>query len=74
MNKKLELLSLAKEFTISKNKDDMYIVGIGDLEAVIEGDSIEYYITGIYNSGVNSCEIEIEELNKLIKFCNLMIL
>ena len=33
----------------------------------------EYYVTGIYNSGVDRAEIELSEFKELNKFCELII-
>jgi hypothetical protein len=72
MNDKLELLSMANDFTITK-KEETYEISIGDLEANIEGEKISYYVTGTYDSGMSAHEIDIDDLKKLMKFCKLMI-
>jgi len=74
MNEKLELLSMAKEFEITKilNSEE-YEIKKNNLLAVISGKKVEYYITGCYDNSIDEIEINIEELKKLEKFVELMI-
>lgn len=77
---KLDLLELAKKFTVKKEEDGSYSVYCSDEEyadsevcAYIDNDgSIKYYITGVYNSGSNFAEIDITVLEKLKEFCERM--
>jgi hypothetical protein len=80
LNKSLDLLALAENFKIEKPKaeydDWCYKISEknGDLCAFFELDgSIKYYVTGVYNSGIDVAEIDVKRLNKLITFCNLMV-
>jgi hypothetical protein len=74
MNKALELIEYAKYFNVRKEKSETYYVEMKetDLAATIEGEEITYYLTGCYNSGADWLDIDIEELCKLKKFCELM--
>lgn len=71
-----ELLSLSKDFTITK-KDDGYDVELQDedLGAHISfiPPEIRYYVTHCYNSGIDWNEIYMDELLKLKKFCELIV-
>ncbi len=80
LNKSLDLLALAENFKIEKPaaKYDEWCYKIsekdGNLCAFFELDgSIKYYVTGVYDSGIDFAEIDIERLNKLVTFCNLMV-
>ena len=75
MNEKLELLSLAKEFEITKSNyyDNRYEISTnyGDLYAIIDEKDIEYYING--NKDGDDSYIDIEKLMKLKEFCEFLI-
>ena len=75
INDKLELLSMAEQFMVSKRNDGGYDIdhkteNIGAV-VFINGE-IQYYVTGIYNSGTDWAEIDIEALNDLKRFCEMM--
>ena len=73
---KLEFLSMANDYDIEKCEDKTYRVEVKDnnLCALISGNGyIEYYVTGVYNSGTDMEEIDINSLAGLKKFCELMI-
>lgn len=75
MNDKLELLAYSKEFQIDK-RDDGYEIQTHyeDLAAFISNDKkITYYVTGCYNSGSDWISFDIKQLEKLKKFCELMV-
>lgn len=75
INDKLELLSMEKKFTVSKRNDGGYDVDhkTEDIGAVIYvNGEIQYFVTGIYNSGTDFAEIDIEALNDLKRFCEMM--
>ena len=74
----LDMLDLAKDFTViklSEKYDDDYKVESknSDLVAFINETSIKYAVSGVYNSGSNLVEIDIEDLNKLVKFCEFVV-
>ena len=77
---KLDLLELAKEFTVKKEEDGSYSVCFSGEEyadsevcAYIENNgSVRYYVTGVYNSGSDFAEIDITALEKLKEFCERM--
>ena len=77
---KLDLLDLAKKFTVEKEENGSYSVCFSDSEeyadnvcAYIENDgSVSYYIMGVYNSGSDYAEIDITALEKLKEFCERM--
>ena len=75
INDKLELLSMAEQFMVSKRNDGGYDIDhkTENVSAVvfINGE-IQYYVTGIYNSGTDWAEIDIEALNDLKRFCEMM--
>ena len=71
----LKLISLADRFKVIEKSDGYEIESKNsDLGAYIYKDNkIEYFVTGVYNSGLNWAEIEINELLKLKKFCESMV-
>ena len=75
MNNKLELLALAKDFDVTKKSENIYEIEHinSDLGAVIGNNEITYYLTGCYDSGSDWLGIDIKNLNKLQKFCELMV-
>ena len=70
MNKKLELLAYAKFFTVTRESNTTFRIEMTDGDVAAE---ITYYLTGCYNSGADWLEIDIDKLNMLTKFCELMI-
>lgn len=73
---KLELLRLGEEYLVTKVDENEYRVSEknGDLCAFIRDDkSIEYCVGGVYNSGSEYVDIEMESLKKLEQFCNILI-
>lgn len=79
MKEKLDLLSYARDFEVVKISNDTYneyevTAKNGGIKAFISEDGdIEYYVTGCYNSGDDDIWIDIEELQKLKEFCELLI-
>lgn len=74
INDKLELLSMAEQFMVRKSCDGYCIEHkIENIGAVIyKNGEIKYFVTGIYNSGTDWEEIDIEALNDLKRFCEMM--
>ena len=75
MEKKLELLALGEDFIIEK-KENRYSIRQkeGNLEASIDFlNAIGYYISGCYNSKYDTVEINMDALNKLKRFCEILI-
>ncbi len=75
INDKLELLSMAEQFMIRKSDDGYYDIDhkTENIGAVIYvNGEIKYFVTGIYNSGTDWEEIDIEALNDLKRFCEMM--
>lgn len=74
-NDKLQLLSYAKDFQVIEKEDGYEVLHIHEeLSAFIDNENnITYYVTGVYNSGLDWVEIDVSELNKLKQFCELMI-
>ena len=77
VNNKLELLAMASDYEVTKQEDRTFRVDVKDcnLCAIISPNNIdiEYYLTGVYNSGSYMEEIDVNSLNGLKKFCELMI-
>lgn len=72
---KLELLSLSNKFEVKKT-DNGYDVEHNEcnLSAYITHDKkVTYYVGGCYNSGSEYVEFDIDYLDQLREFCNLMI-
>ena len=75
-NDKLELLALANKFTVSKNGNSYHILhNDADLSAEIDGNMVDiiYSVTGVYNNGSDYADIDMQALEELKKFCELMI-
>lgn len=75
ISEKLELLSMAEKYTVTKLTDGEYEVAQDDAElgAIINGQGmVKYYVTGVYNSGADWAEIEMDELMALKRFCELL--
>lgn len=72
---KLELLNLSKYFCITKKEKGYEIeTTTSNLGAFISNDkNITYYVTGCYDSGCDWIDFNIDELEKLKNFCELMI-
>jgi hypothetical protein len=80
LKEKLELLALAKDFTVKKTSDDrgeeIYEVESNDAEltaVVADCGYIEYYITGVSNHLSDYAMINIDELLKLKAFCEALV-
>lgn len=77
MLEKLEFLSMAKDFTITKVKDGYEVVdneSSCDLEAFInEHKVIKYYLTGLYNTGIDCHEIDADDFLRLKTFCEMVV-
>lgn len=72
---KLELLNLSKNFSVTKKDDGFEVESTTDnIAAFISNDKkITYYVTDCYDSGRDWIDFDINELEKLKKFCELMI-
>lgn len=70
----LMLLSMSAKFKVTSSSEDTYQVTFKEdwddysLQAVYEDGKWNYYMGGIYNSGLNWAEIDIDKLNELISF------
>lgn len=75
MNKKLELLSLANNFRITKKECKYEIESVNaNLGATINQENeIMYFVTGCYDSGLDWIDFDEKEFEKLKQFCELMI-
>lgn len=73
---KLNLLSLAEDFSVKKSYEG-YEIEMKDenLAAIINKDdkSISYFVTGCYNSGRDWLEIDKVNFESLKSFCELMV-
>ena len=73
MKDRLELLSIAKDFNITKNEKGEYEIYADGLGAIIDKNNIiTYYMTGCYDSGIDWLEIDMLVLEKLKTFCELL--
>ena len=80
INKKLELAKYMSEFTVTE-KDDEYIVAPRDQDVALVATIgkgcasmiVDYYVSGTYNSGCDWSYIDIDALNRLQKFVELLI-
>lgn len=75
---KLDLLSKANLFKITKRNDKAYDVEFKDANAMVaasidEDGNAEYYVTGCYNSGADWLEINMNELAELKAFVKFLI-
>ena len=70
----LNFLALAKDFKVTAHGDNCFTVEDEehDLEAVYEEGGWRYYVTGVYDSGCNEAEIDMEEFHKLVNFTRLL--
>lgn len=78
---KLKLLSYAEQFIVTETEEDKQTVYDIDckgaayygLSARIYRDGeTHYYVSGIYNSGTDYAEIDIDAFRNLVRFCKLM--
>lgn len=70
----IELMDLLQTYIVNKLEDGYEIEHkMESLSAFIsfEGE-VKYFVSGVYNSGSDWEEIDIKELNKLVKTCNLI--
>lgn len=74
-NDKLQLLSYAKDFQVTEKEDGYEVLhNHVELSAFIDNqNNISYYVTGVYDYGLDWAEIDVIELDKLKHFCELMI-
>lgn len=78
---KLEFLSRAKDYVVSRveNDDDgliYYVVSCAEADlsvTIVEGREPAYWVDGIYNSGLDSVELDINALDGLRSFVNLLL-
>ena len=75
MKEKLELLALARGFTVRKNDEDDYEIECDNCEltAVTDGRNIEYYRTGCSKCYSDYIEIDVEEFLRLKEFCEALL-
>lgn len=70
----LMLLSMSAKFKVTSSSESTYQVTFKEdwddypLQATYEDGTWNYYMGGIYNSGLNWAEIDIDKLNELISF------
>lgn len=76
---KLELLALASKYKVEKGDPKYGNGGKYDvideehnLVASIAPDGVSYYVSGVYNSGGDYAEIDMQALHDLEKFCTLL--
>lgn len=71
---KLELLSYAEKFIVTKFSDGYEIKDKNENVAayIYSDNTIEYYVTDCYNSGTDYVEFDIEAVLNLKAFCELM--
>lgn len=70
---KLELLAMAKDYEVTKNPSGYEVTPKdANLSADITDEGITYFVAGCYNSSGYEI-IEIEALEELKKFCELII-
>lgn len=74
---KLELLSMAEGYMIKKKQGYAQTYEVqhdtAEVGAIISGDMIQYYITGVYNNCADWEEIDMDALMKLKKFCEFLV-
>lgn len=72
INDKLDLISKANKFKVTKHGDNSYDIEFkfdATVAASIDKDNnIQYYVTNCYNSGIDWMEFDIEELHELREF------
>jgi hypothetical protein len=72
--KTLDFLELSKDFTVNKEENSYKVShNQDDLVAYITNKSVEYFVSGCYNSGCDLQEININAFRRLVKFCELII-
>ena len=70
----LMLLSMSAKFKVTSASENTYQVAFRNdhddytLQAVYEDGKWSYFMRGIYNSGIDYAEIDIDKLNQLIAF------
>jgi len=72
---KLKLLDLGNDFIVEKKENGYNVRTINsDLEAHIDFlNTITYHLSGLYNNGSDSEEIDMENLLNLKEFCEIMV-
>lgn len=77
IEKSLRLLALAERYTVEDSRfGEGYTITPKDgsrIQARYDGYDLEYFVTGVYNSGSNIVEIDVEELDALREFCESLI-
>ncbi len=72
----LNMLSLSNDFTVerieSENEPVEYKISDkkSDLVAFWQNGEFEFFVSGVYNSGVNFAQIDYGRLCELVKFCS----
>ena len=76
VNDKLEFLEKSKDYSVRLDKEE-YVIELhnGSLVATINTKTtkVNYYVDGVYNSGCDYAEIDIDELDKLKRFVELLL-
>lgn len=68
---KLKFLDRSKGFTVNYGEQESQIEG-ENVSAVIDSYGVTYYVSGVYNSGTDYAEIDIDELMRLKEFCEML--
>lgn len=71
----LKIIDLAQRFTITKTEQE-YEIESNDSNiaaSIDEEGEIQYFVTGVYNSGSDWFDINIEALDELKELCHLVI-
>ena len=78
INRNLKFLELSKDFEVSK-ADDLNLGGgykvsakDSNLVAFVYDGKVEYAVSGVYNSGSDFADIDIDALDRLRAFCEML--
>lgn len=72
ISEKLKFLDRSKGFTVNYGEQESQIEG-ENVSAVIDSYGVTYYVSGVYNSGTDYAEIDMNELMRLKEFCELLV-
>ena len=76
VNDKLEFLEKSKDYSVRLDREE-YIIEPHNSSLVatinIKTTKVNYYVDGVYNSGCDYAEIDIDELDKLKRFVELLL-
>lgn len=80
MKEKLDLLAYGQNYTITKKVKTSYSKAGYEIETdtnlaafISENKEITYYVTGCYNSNCDWISFDVNKLEELKKFCELMV-